>query len=142
MRRSAPQPRSRKTPRGGRTMAIMILIMSLSRVQLARSRCLCGLISDHREPADHERAGGKHREREEDSRCGESHGDGIGLLMCSLLCGFGGEKSVWQNSGSLSSGGRGFIYVLLPDREGTQIPTRLCAMMSSAAFYLPSRYCS
>lgn len=29
MRRSAPQPRSRKTPRGGSTMAQMILMMSL-----------------------------------------------------------------------------------------------------------------
>lgn len=32
MRRSAPQPRSRKTPRGGSTMAQMILIMSLRKV--------------------------------------------------------------------------------------------------------------
>jgi hypothetical protein len=29
MRRSAPQPRSRKTPRGGSTTAQMILMMSL-----------------------------------------------------------------------------------------------------------------
>lgn len=29
MRRSAPQPRSRKTPRGGMKMAQMILMMSL-----------------------------------------------------------------------------------------------------------------
>uniref|UniRef100_A0A0S1MIS1 Uncharacterized protein n=1 Tax=Phakopsora pachyrhizi TaxID=170000 RepID=A0A0S1MIS1_PHAPC len=28
MRKSAPQPRSRKTPRGGRMMARMILMMS------------------------------------------------------------------------------------------------------------------
>lgn len=34
MRRSAPQPRSRKTPRGGRTMAKMILQMSLEKVSL------------------------------------------------------------------------------------------------------------
>lgn len=31
MSKSAPQPRSRKTPRGGRMMAKMILIMSLER---------------------------------------------------------------------------------------------------------------
>ena len=29
MQKSAPQPRSRKTPRGGRMMAMMILQMSL-----------------------------------------------------------------------------------------------------------------
>ena len=33
MRRSAPQPRSRKTPRGGRMMARRILQMSLQKAE-------------------------------------------------------------------------------------------------------------
>lgn len=38
MKKSAPQPRSRKTPSGGRTMARMILMMSLFCCQHRRAR--------------------------------------------------------------------------------------------------------
>jgi hypothetical protein len=59
MRRSAPQPRSRKTPRGGRMMAMMILMMSLRGGSVRVVACVPRAASADRSPRKRRRRGGE-----------------------------------------------------------------------------------